>query len=207
MVRGICSSTFLHFYFKRVSEKHMKSESNKVNFFRSLIPLIAFQTFEDEQTLVVSNKNIYFSLSVLKRHVAYHFQMLSCISGVDLISNTNRFVVVYELLSLTYNSRIRIKVFVDEKEKLRSICALFINSNWWEREIWDMYGVYFDNHPDLRRILTDYGFEGHPLRKDFPISGYVEVKYDENKKRIVVEPLELSQELRLFSFSSPWASQ
>jgi NADH dehydrogenase (ubiquinone) Fe-S protein 3 len=133
--------------------------------------------------------------------------MLSCISGVDLVSNTNRFVVVYELLSLTYNSRIRVKVFVDEKEKLRSICALFINSNWWEREIWDMYGVYFDNHPDLRRILTDYGFEGHPLRKDFPISGYVEVKYDENKKRIVVEPLELSQELRLFSFSSPWASQ
>jgi NADH dehydrogenase (ubiquinone) Fe-S protein 3 len=133
--------------------------------------------------------------------------MLSCISGVDLVSNTNRFVVVYELLSLTYNSRIRIKVFVDEKEKLKSICALFINSNWWEREIWDMYGVYFDNHPDLRRILTDYGFEGHPLRKDFPISGYVEVKYDENKKRIVVEPLELSQELRLFSFSSPWASQ
>jgi NADH dehydrogenase (ubiquinone) Fe-S protein 3 len=133
--------------------------------------------------------------------------MLSCISGVDLVSNANRFVVVYELLSLTYNSRIRIKVFVDEKEKLKSICALFINSNWWEREIWDMYGVYFDNHPDLRRILTDYGFEGHPLRKDFPISGYVEVKYDENKKRIVVEPLELSQELRLFSFSSPWASQ
>ena len=117
---------------------------------------------------------------------------------MDLVSNMNRFVVVYELLSLTYNSRIRIKVFVDEKEKLRSICALFINSNWWEREIWDMYGVYFDNHPDLRRILTDYGFEGHPLRKDFPISGYVEVKYDENKKRIVVEPLELSPGIKTF---------
>lgn len=185
----------------------MKVESDKVNFFKSIIPLVAFQTFEDEQTLVISKKNAYFSLSVLKQHVAYHYQMLSCISGVDLISKTNRFVVVYELLSLTYNSRIRIKVFVDEKEKLRSICLLFINSNWWEREIWDMYGVYFDNHPDLRRILTDYGFEGHPLRKDFPLSGYVEVKYDESKKRIVVEPLELSQELRLFSFSSPWASR
>ena len=100
----------------------MKIESDKVNFFKSIIPLVAFQTFEDEQTLVVSKKNAYFSLSVLKHHVAYHYQMLSCISGVDLISKTNRFVVVYELLSLTYNSRIRIKTFVDEKEKLRSIC-------------------------------------------------------------------------------------
>jgi NADH dehydrogenase (ubiquinone) Fe-S protein 3 len=185
---------------------YMRVESDKVNFFKSVIPLIAFQTFEDEQTIVVSNKNVYFSLNILKHHVAYHFQMLSCISGVDLINKINRFVVVYELLSLTYNSRLRIKVFVDEKENLKSICTLFINSNWWEREVWDMYGVYFDDHPDLRRILTDYGFEGHPLRKDFPISGYVEVKYDEDKKRIVVEPLELSQELRLFSFSSPWAS-
>lgn len=207
MVERICSSTFVLPSFGRFFKAYMRVESDKVNFFRSIIPLIAFQTFEDEQTLVISKKNAYFSLNILKRHVAYHFQMLSCISGVDLMNKTNRFVVVYELLSLTYNSRIRVKVFVDEKESLRSVCALFINSNWWEREIWDMYGVYFDNHPDLRRILTDYGFEGHPLRKDFPMSGYVEVKYDESKKRIVVEPLELSQELRLFSFSSPWASQ
>jgi NADH:ubiquinone oxidoreductase subunit C len=112
--------------------------------------------------------------------------------------------VVYDLLSLTYNSRLRLKVFTNELQSLPSSVKIFINANWWEREIWDLYGIYFDQHPDLRRILTDYGFEGHPLRKDFPLSGYIEVRYDDNKKRIVVEPLELTQEARSFTFESPW---
>ena len=107
-------------------------------------------------------------------------------------------------MSLTYNSRLRLKVFTNELQSLPSSVKIFINANWWEREIWDLYGIYFDQHPDLRRILTDYGFEGHPLRKDFPLSGYIEVRYDDNKKRIVVEPLELTQEARSFTFESPW---
>jgi NADH-quinone oxidoreductase subunit C len=130
--------------------------------------------------------------------------MLSCISGVDFLDKTYRFCVVYDLLSLTYNSRLRVKVFVNEITSVPSSVNVFINANWWEREIWDLYGIYFDKHPDLRRILTDYGFEGHPMRKDFPLSGYVEVRYSESKKRIVVEPLELTQEFRSFSFQTPW---
>jgi NADH-quinone oxidoreductase subunit C len=130
--------------------------------------------------------------------------MLTCISGVDFLDKTYRFCVVYDLLSLTYNSRLRVKVFVNEITSVPSSVNVFINANWWEREIWDLYGIYFDKHPDLRRILTDYGFEGHPMRKDFPLSGYVEVRYSESKKRVVVEPLELTQEFRSFTFQTPW---
>jgi NADH:ubiquinone oxidoreductase subunit C len=95
-------------------------------------------------------------------------------------------------------------VFVNEITSVPSIVNIFINADWWEREVWDMYGIYFDNHPDLRRILTDYGFESHPMRKDFPLSGYVEFRYDENKKRVIGEPIELTQEFRTFNFEMPW---
>lgn len=169
------------------------------------LPLLISQQFANERILIFSSDMLVFSLNVLKRHVGCCFHQLSCISGVDLLHEVNRFIIVYDLISLAFNSRVRIKVFVNETTSILSIVNLYINANWWEREIWDMYGVYFDQHPDLRRILTDYGFEGHPLRKDFPISGYVEVKYDEDKKRIVVEPLGLSQDFRLFSFDSPWS--
>jgi NADH:ubiquinone oxidoreductase subunit C len=111
---------------------------------------------------------------------------------------------VYDLLSITFNSRIRVKVLVNETTPVPSTVDLFVNADWWEREVWDMYGVYFDKHPDLRRILTDYGFEGHPLRKDFPLSGYVEFRYDESKKRVVGEPVELAQEFRTFTYEMPW---
>ena len=93
---------------------------------------------------------------------------------------------------------------MNEITSVPSVVDIFINANWWEREVWDMYGIYFDNHPDLRRILTDYGFEGHPMRKDFPLSGYVEFRYDENKKRVIGEPIELTQEFRTFNFEMPW---
>ena len=168
------------------------------------LPFLVYQESNNEITLVVSKNKLYFSLNFLKLHINLQYKLLCCISGVDLLTNSYRFSVVYELLSLTYNSRLRVKVFINELISLPSVTTLFINSNWWEREIWDLYGIYFDQHPDLRRILTDYGFEGHPLKKDFPLSGYIEVRYDETKKRILVEPLELTQELRDFTFESPW---
>ena len=171
---------------------------------RNIVPLLTYQEFKDERILVVSVKNFLVLLNFLKKHIGYQFNLLSCISGVDLLGKAYRFCVVYDLLSLTFNSRIRIKVFIDEVTFVPSIVDLYINANWWEREIWDMYGIYFDKHPDLRRILTDYGFEGHPMRKDFPLYGFIELRYDESKKRIVVEPVELTQEFRSFSFETPW---
>ena len=168
------------------------------------IPFLVYQEFNNEICLVVSKNTLLFVLNFLKLHIGSQYKLLSCISGVDFLTKNYRFSVVYELLILTYNSRLRLKVFTNELQSLPSSVKIFINANWWEREIWDLYGIYFDQHPDLRRILTDYGFEGHPLRKDFPLSGYIEVRYDDNKKRIVVEPLELTQEARSFTFESPW---
>ena len=107
-------------------------------------------------------------------------------------------------LCIQYNSRIRVQTSVDEKTQICSADNIFPSAGWCEREVWDMFGVYFSNHPDLRRILTDYGFEGHPLRKDFPLSGYVEVRYDDSEKRVVSEPIEMTQEFRYFDFASPW---
>jgi len=112
---------------------------------------------------------------------------------------------VYDLLSVSYNNRIRIKVYIDELEPIKSLTFLFPCANWWEREVWDMFGIFFFDHPDLRRILTDYGFEGFPLRKDFPLSGYTEVRYDQNQQRVICEPIEqFSQEFRSFNFTNPW---
>jgi NADH dehydrogenase (ubiquinone) Fe-S protein 3 len=140
----------------------------------------------------------------LRDHTNTQYKVLSSISGVDYPNREQRFEVSYDLLSIKYNHRIRIKTFIDDLNPLESITSIFPAASWWEREIWDLYGVFFQNHPDLRRILTDYGFEGHPMRKDFPLSGYTEVRYDEIKKRVICEPLELPQEYRNFDFASPW---
>ncbi|KAM3959387.1 NADH:ubiquinone oxidoreductase core subunit S3 [Aphomia sociella] len=143
-------------------------------------------------------------LQFLKDHQSAQFTNLVDIAGMDVPTRTNRFEIIYNLLSLRYNARIRVKTYTDELTPVDSACDIFKAANWYEREIWDMYGVFFANHPDLRRILTDYGFEGHPFRKDFPLSGYVEVRYDDEQKRVVVEPLELAQEFRRFELSAPW---
>merc|ERR1711860_391852 len=126
------------------------------------------------------------------------------ITAIDVPTRDYRFEIVYIMLSLRYNARIKVKTYTDELTPIDSITPILEGANWYEREIWDLYGVFFANHPDLRRILTDYGFEGHPFRKDFPLSGYTEVRYDEELKRCVVEPLELAQEFRKFEYSSPW---
>ena len=132
------------------------------------------------------------------------FNVLCDICGVDYPDRPLRFDVAYNLLSLRLNQRIRIKVDTDEEQPVASAVELFSSAGWWEREAWDLFGIYFADNPDLRRILTDYGFEGHPLRKDFPLTGYVELRYDEDQKAVVYEPVRLQQEFRSFDFLSPW---
>ncbi|XP_064599398.1 NADH dehydrogenase [ubiquinone] iron-sulfur protein 3, mitochondrial-like [Liolophura sinensis] len=157
-----------------------------------------------ELEILIHPEGVIPVLSFLKDHHNGQFVNLSDIAGMDVPSRQYRFEIIYNLLSLRYNSRIRVKTYTDELTPLDSACSVFAAADWYEREIWDMYGVFFANHPDLRRILTDYGFEGHPQRRDFPLSGYVEVRYDDEVKRVVVEPIELTQEFRKFEYSSPW---
>lgn len=169
-----------------------------------LLPIYSTTYSRGELTLIVPACSILEVLTFLRDHTNCQFKCLTDLCGVDYPERKARFEIVYNLLSIRYNTRIRVKTSVDEVTPLDSVSDVFQAANWWEREIWDLFGVFFSNHPDLRRILTDYGFEGHPLRKDFPLSGYVEVRYDETQKRVVCEPVELSQEFRAFDFSSPW---
>lgn len=159
---------------------------------------------KDETILYIYPKYCRQFFSFLKNHINLQYKILMDITAVDYPSRLHRFEVVYNLLTVQYNSRIRIKICVDEMTPVESVAPLFSSAGWWEREVWDMFGIFFANHPDLRRILTDYGFRGHPLRKDFPLSGYVEVRYDDSEKRVITEPLELTQEFRYFDFSTPW---
>jgi NADH-quinone oxidoreductase subunit C len=134
----------------------------------------------------------------------FGFQQLLDVCGADYPDREERFDVVYHLLSLTRNMRVRVKVTTDEAQPVPSVISVYPSAGWFEREAFDMYGMLFSDHPDLRRLLTDYGFSGHPLRKDFPMTGYVEVRYDEEQKRVVYEPVRLTQEFRQFDFLSPW---
>lgn len=143
-------------------------------------------------------------LKFLRDDINCQFKLLMDVCGVDYPEREQRFEIVYNLLSLTHNLRIRIKVTCDEDTPVPTATGVFSSAAWWEREVWDLFGVMFSGHPDLRRILTDYGFEGHPLRKDFPLTGYVEIRYDDEKKRVVYEPVKLTQEYRSFDFLSPW---
>jgi NADH-quinone oxidoreductase subunit C len=157
-----------------------------------------------ELTLTTTGENLVALLTFLRDDAKCRFVNLTDICGVDWPQREQRFDVVYHLLSPKQNLRIRVKVATDEDTPVPSACAVYPGADWFERETWDMYGVLFTGHPDLRRILTDYGFEGHPLRKDFPTTGFVEVRYDDAAKRVVYEPVELKQEFRNFDFMSPW---
>ena len=158
----------------------------------------------EELCIVVRRESIARVLAFLRDDMNCQFKQLMDVCGVDYPGRAERFEVVYNLLSLAHNRRIRVKVNTDAETPVPSVTPVFSSANWWEREVWDLFGIYFINHPDLRRILTDYGFEGHPLRKDFPLSGYVEVRYDEEQRRVVYEPVSLPQEFRSFDFLSPW---
>lgn len=159
-----------------------------------------------ELTILVNSNDIHKVLSFLKKDTSSLFDMLIDITVIDYPENDKRFEVVYLLLSLSYNTRIKIKTHVNEMTYLKSASNIYPSANWAEREVWDMFGIYFKDHPDLRRILTDYGFEGHPLRKDFPLNGYTAVRYDDTRKIVLYESTELSQEYRNFDFQSPWSS-
>ena len=157
-----------------------------------------------ELTIVVERSTIKSVLKQLRDDARCQFEILIDICGVDWPAREDRFDVVYHLLSPRLNQRIRVKLQTNESDPVASVIEIFPAADWFEREAYDMYGILFADHPDLRRLLTDYGFQGYPLRKDFPLTGYVETRYDDEKKRVVYEPVKLTQEFRSFDFESPW---
>lgn len=166
--------------------------------------VLDFDVAHGELTMKATVPGLRALIMHLRDNAACAFTTLIDITAIDWPEREDRFEVVYHFLSMTQNQRIRIKVDVAEDEIVPAITDLHPSANWFEREVFDMYGILFSGHPDLRRILTDYGFRGHPLRKDFPTTGYTEVRYDETSKRVVYEPVNLVQEYRLFDFMSPW---
>ena len=164
-----------------------------------------FSVWKDELVIYICPTGVIPVMTFLKYHTAAEYTMVADITAVDYPTKNYRFEVVYNLLSVRHNSRIRVKTYADEATPVPSVTELYDGANWYEREVYDLFGVFFAGHPDLRRIMTDYGFDGHPLRKDFPLTGYTEIRYDEEKKRIVVEPLEMTQAFRNFEGgSSAW---
>ena len=159
---------------------------------------------KNEGAIIVEPENVTKILTFLRDHTSCQYKLLVELCGADYPSRETRFEVVYELLSVSSNTRLRVKTPVDEFKGVSSVTSLYKNAIWSERETWDLYGIFFKDHPDLRRILTDYGFEGYPLRKDFPLSGFTEVRYDESSKRVIYEPLEMPQEFRSFDLQTPW---
>jgi NADH-quinone oxidoreductase subunit C len=168
------------------------------------LPAAAVSSAYGEINIVVAASDIVAVLTMLRDDASFGFTTLIDITGVDYPERGKRFDVVYHLLSMTKNARLRLKAEVAENEAMPSAVSVYPAANWFEREAFDMYGIPFSNHPDLRRILTDYGFSGHPLRKDFPLTGYVEVRYDDEQKRVVYSPVKLQQEYRNFDYLSPW---
>ena len=162
------------------------------------------ETKFDQLYIDIETKDIISTILFLKTNEKCKFKQLIDITAVDYPNREKRFKIIYLLLSHENNLRIIINTYLDEKISIPSITKIFPSANWMEREIFDMYGLTFADHPDLRRILTDYGFEGYPLRKDFPLTGHIEVRYSENKKKVISEPVKLDQEYRDFDFESPW---
>ena len=166
---------------------------------------IKYSEIKHEQIYILINcEDLLDVVLLLKTNKNIKFKQLIDITAVDYPENQKRFKIVYLLLSHELNQRIILNYYIDENQQIPSLTKIFPSANWMEREIFDMYGIKFTNHPDLRRILTDYGFEGYPLRKDFPLTGHIEVRYSEDKKKVVYEPVKLEQNYRSFDFESPW---
>jgi len=171
-----------------------------------LFPIIKLEIYNKEPCLILKTNLSNKVLFLLKNHFKYQFKILSCVSGVDNPKLLYRFNVVYDLLSLQYNIRLRVKFITNELMPVHSAESVYSGANWWECEVWDMFGIFFSNNSNLVRLLTDYGFEGYPLRKDFPLSGFYESKYSQIKHRVIYSNLELCQEYRSFDFPSPWVN-
>ncbi|MEO1042563.1 MAG: NADH-quinone oxidoreductase subunit C [Pseudomonadota bacterium] len=166
--------------------------------------IVASQVAYQELTVTVPCSRIIDVLTFLRDDSMCRFSQLIELAGVDYPERRKRFDVVYHLLSITNNARVRIKIQANETDAVPSVTSVYPNADWYEREAFDMYGIVFEGHPDMRRLLTDYGFEGHPLRKDFPLTGYTEVRWDDEQQRVVHEPVKLTQEYRDFDYLSPW---
>jgi len=194
---------------KTMAER-MKENTDKLQVFaQSLVEMVPkwinrATINKGELVLHTSVEHVHPLIRFLRDHANCLFSNMLDITGSDHPEREKRFCIAYQFVSPNFTSRIAVKTYVDELTPIESITDLHGGADWFEREVWDMYGVYFQNHPDLRRLLTDYGFEGHPLRKDFPMTGYTEVRYDDETKRVVYEDLELAQEWRKFEVQSPW---
>lgn len=170
-----------------------------------ILPVIRLEVYNNKDiSLTVPTKYLNKVLLLIRNHFNYQFKTLICISGIDYPKNYYRFQIAYEFLSFKFNARLRVKTLVNDLTPVNSIENIFLSAAWWESEIWDMFGLFFINQNNLTRILTDYGFVGFPLRKDFPLSGFVELKYSTIKSRVVYEQIELNQEYRNFDFLCPW---
>lgn len=164
--------------------------------------VLSHEIIKDQLVIYIKREDVVSVMTALRDDNG--FSQLIDVTAVDYPERAERFEVVYHLLSMKHNVRIRVKLSTDENTPVESMAGVYSAANWFERETWDMYGIMFANHPDHRRILTDYGFDGHPLRKDFPLTGYVELRYDQDLKRVVYEPVKLTQDFRRFDFLSPW---
>ena len=183
---------------------NQKINLKQIQILTRVFPIKFIKINFNELTVYIDSKYIEMFLLFLKNHILFQYKVLTSIAGVDYPQKKYRFELVYDLLSIQYNNRLRVKIFVNSLNIVDSCELIFNSANWYECEIFDMFGIFFLNHSNLKRILTDYGFEGYPLRKDFPLSGFIELKYDDKKKLIVSEYIELAQEYRVFDFKSPW---
>lgn len=177
------------------------------NYLLKIIPTPYISVLNQDLYLNISLSKFIVIFNFFKYHTHCQYKILTDICGIDYLSKKNRFHVFYNLLSIKFNHRIFINVQFKESMFLPSLIEIYRNSNWFEREVWDMFGIFFQNHPDLRRILTDYGFQNHPLRKNFPLSGYLEVSYNHRDQQIQYKSLNLAQEYRYYSFHNPWTIQ
>lgn len=185
-----------------ITEKHLLSAV--AEYLKDCVPFTAYSITQTIPVLNfwVSSEDAFLSLLFLKNHINTQYSVLTAVIGTDYPYRARRFEVAYELLSIIFNSRVRLKLFAGESTPVKSVAAIFSGATWWEREIWDMFGVYFLSNREIKRLLTDYGFEGHPLRKDYPLMGFAESRYDDSEKRVVNESIEHSQECRLYNHIS-----